>query len=162
MRANPATNRKQNRVDFLSGIGVENIQRRLFYLTSRWVTRAQQVPAFRAAVSLDPAHCAGLVGFELSGKEYEPVDDVLDEHHVLIGGTEPYAGFFGIPENRPRGLFCQIRAFTPRPPMWTGMLLKLRRGPYEVGSAITRNGLTISGRTSRNDSDDRDVFKQAA
>jgi len=57
-------------------------------------------------VTLDPAHCAGLVGFELSGKGYGAVHDVLRQHHVLVGGTESYAGFFGIPENAPRGLFC--------------------------------------------------------
>jgi hypothetical protein len=51
-------------------------------------------------------HCAGLVGFELSGKKYEAVDDVLDKRHVLVGGTESYGGFFGIPENAPRSLFC--------------------------------------------------------
>jgi hypothetical protein len=55
---------------------------------------------------LVPAHCAGLVGFELSGKDYAAVDGVLDTHHVLVGGTESYAGFFGIPENAPRSLFC--------------------------------------------------------
>jgi isopenicillin-N epimerase len=93
-------------IDFLSGIGVDRIQARLFYLTSRWMTRAQRLPNFRAAVTLDPKHCAGLVGFELSGKSYEAVDDVLDKHHVLVGGTESYAGFFGIPENAPRSLFC--------------------------------------------------------
>jgi selenocysteine lyase/cysteine desulfurase len=93
-------------VDFLTGIGVENIQNRLFYLTSRWMTPAQQLPSFRAAVRLDLAHCAGLVGFELAGKEYDAVDAVLDKRHALVGGTESYAGFFGIPENRPRSLFC--------------------------------------------------------
>jgi selenocysteine lyase/cysteine desulfurase len=93
-------------IDFLSGIGVDRIQARLFYLTSRWMTRAQRLPGFRAAVRLDPAHCAGLVGFELSGKDYRAVDDVFDKHHVLVGGTESYAGFFGIPDNAPRSLFC--------------------------------------------------------
>jgi selenocysteine lyase/cysteine desulfurase len=93
-------------VDFLSGIGVDHIQRRLFHLTSRWVTRVQRLPSFRAAVTLDAAHCAGLVGFELSGKDYGVVDDVLDKHRVLVGGTESYTGFFGIPENAPRSLFC--------------------------------------------------------
>jgi len=93
-------------VDFLSAIGVAHIQARLFYLTSRWMTRAQRLPDFRAAVTLDPAHCAGLVGFEIAGKNYETVDDVLYERHVLVGGTESYAGFFGIPDNAPRSLFC--------------------------------------------------------
>ena len=93
-------------VDFLKSVGVERIQSRLFYLTSRWMTRAQRLPNFRAAVTLDPAHCAGLVGFELSGKSPTAVRDALNKRHVIVGGTERYAGFFGIPENEPRSLFC--------------------------------------------------------
>ena len=93
-------------VDFLTRIGVENIRKRLFYLTSRWMTRAQQLPAFRAAVRLDPVHCAGLVGCELSGKDHGVLHGALNERHVIVGGTESYAGFFGIPENAPRSLFC--------------------------------------------------------
>jgi selenocysteine lyase/cysteine desulfurase len=95
-----------NAIDFLSGIGVDHIQARLFHLTSRWMTRAQRVPSFRGAVILDPTLCAGLVGFELSGKDNDAVHSVLRKYHVLVGGTEYYAGFFGIPENAPRSLFC--------------------------------------------------------
>lgn len=93
-------------IDFPSGIGVDRIQERLFYLTSRWMKRAQKLPSFRSAVALDPEHCAGLVGFELSDKYYNSVYNMLDKHHVIVGGTESYAGFFGIPENAPRSLFC--------------------------------------------------------
>jgi selenocysteine lyase/cysteine desulfurase len=94
-------------IDFLSRIGVERIQARLFYLTSRWMKRAQHLPGFRAAVKLDPIHCAGLVGFELEGKNYNAVEHVLwDVHRVLVGGTESYGGFLGIPENAPRSFFC--------------------------------------------------------
>jgi selenocysteine lyase/cysteine desulfurase len=93
-------------VDFVSSIGAENIQKRLFYLTSRWMTRARKIPSFKAAVNLDPMHCAGLVGFELSGKKFGTVRDLLYARHVLVLGTELYAGFFGIPESEPRRLLC--------------------------------------------------------
>jgi selenocysteine lyase/cysteine desulfurase len=46
-------------IDFISGIAVDRIQARYFYLTSRWITRLQRQPRFRAAVTLDPEHCAG-------------------------------------------------------------------------------------------------------
>jgi cysteine desulfurase / selenocysteine lyase len=93
-------------LDFLSTIGVERIQERLFFLTSRWMERAQRLKAFRAAVVLDPAQCAGLVGFELTGKQYRDVRKTLTDHRVLVGGTERYGGFFGIPADTPRSLFC--------------------------------------------------------
>ena len=93
-------------VDFLKSVVVDRIQSRLFYLTSRWMTRAQRLPGFRAAVTLNPANCAGLVGFELSGKTSAAVRDEFNKSRVIVGGTESYAGFFVIPENAPRGLFC--------------------------------------------------------
>jgi hypothetical protein len=69
--------------------------------------RAQRVKAFRAAVTLDPAQCAGLVAWEIEGRERARVRQALTERTVplLVGGTESYAGFFGIPDDRPRSLF---------------------------------------------------------
>lgn len=92
-------------LDFLNGVGVSRIQTRLFALTSRWMSRAERVDRFRAAVARDPAHCAGLVAWEVSGMPPARVRDVLTKHQLLVGGTESYAGFFGIPENQPRSLF---------------------------------------------------------
>ena len=34
-----------NAIDFLSGIGVDRIQARYFYLTSRWMSRVLRIPA---------------------------------------------------------------------------------------------------------------------
>jgi cysteine desulfurase / selenocysteine lyase len=92
-------------LDFLSSLGVERIQRRLFSLTSRWMQRAERIPPFRAAVARDPEQCAGLVAFELSGRTIEEVRKVFSARDVLVGGTESYAGFFGIPDDKPRSLF---------------------------------------------------------
>ena len=94
-----------NAIDFISGIGVEKIQARYFYLTSRWMTRVQGLPRFRAAVTLHPAHCAGLAAWELTGLERDSVRKVLRERPVRNGSTESYAGFFGIPAKVPRALF---------------------------------------------------------
>jgi isopenicillin-N epimerase len=94
-------------IDFLSSLGTERIQSRLFFLTARWMERAQRVKGFRAAVTLDPAQCAGLVAWEIDGRERARVRQALTERTVplLVGGTESYAGFFGIPDDRPRSLF---------------------------------------------------------
>jgi selenocysteine lyase/cysteine desulfurase len=92
-------------LDFLSSIGVDRIQARLYALTARWLRPAQDLPGFRAAVALDPAHCAGLVAWEIAGRSGRDVGAVLRDHNVLVGGTDSYAGFFGIPVDRPRRLF---------------------------------------------------------
>ena len=94
-----------NAIDFLSSIGVDRIQSRYFHLTSRWITRVQRLPRFRAAVTLDPAHCAGLVAWELAGMDPNVVRKILRENRVRNGTTESYAGFFDIPEKSPRFLF---------------------------------------------------------
>jgi selenocysteine lyase/cysteine desulfurase len=69
------------------------------------MTRAQRLPKFRAAVTLDPAHCAGLVAWELAGMDPNLVRKFLRQNRVRNGRTESYAGFFGIPEQAPRFLF---------------------------------------------------------
>ncbi len=89
-------------IDFLSEIGIARIQARLYSLTSRWMTRAQRLDRFRAAVTLDPSHCAGLVGWELSGIENTRVKQVLTDRRIQIGRTESYAGFFSVPKEHPR------------------------------------------------------------
>ena len=94
-----------NAIDFISRIHVERIQARYFYLTSRWIARVQSLPRFRAAVTLHPAHCAGLVAWELAGTDPKAVRKVFGERRVRNARTESYAGFFGIPEKAPRFLF---------------------------------------------------------
>jgi selenocysteine lyase/cysteine desulfurase len=92
-------------LDYLSTIGVSRIRPRLYRLSSRWVTRVQRLPRFRAPVRLDPAHCGGLVAWELAGVDHAPIRQVLRDRNILVGGTERYGGFFGIPESSPRSLF---------------------------------------------------------
>jgi selenocysteine lyase/cysteine desulfurase len=94
-----------NSIDFLTGIGLDRIKARYFYLTSRWVTRVQRLPRFRPAVTLEPAHCAGLVAWELRGTDPNVVRKIFRERRVRNGRTESYAGFFDIPETAPRFLF---------------------------------------------------------
>jgi len=91
-------------VDLLDSLGVAAIRARLFALTRRWRSRAQEIPGFRAAVALDPEHSAGLTAWELEGRPRLQVARSLREHGVLTGGTGPYAGFFGIPADQPRSL----------------------------------------------------------
>jgi selenocysteine lyase/cysteine desulfurase len=69
------------------------------------MTRVQGLPRFRAAVTLDPAHCAGVVAWELAGMDPNVVRKILREKRVRNGSTESYAGFFDIPEKAPRFLF---------------------------------------------------------
>jgi hypothetical protein len=45
------------------------------------------------------------VAWELEGVEKARVREALVARNVLVGGTESYAGFFGIPEDRARSLF---------------------------------------------------------
>ncbi len=92
-------------IDFLSQIGIARIQARLFALTSQWLPRAQKVAGFRTPVTLDPTQCAGLVAWELEGRDRARVRQVLTDRRLYVGGTEQYGGFFGIPEDQPRSLF---------------------------------------------------------
>lgn len=66
--------------------------------------RAETLSGFRAAIKLDRQHCGGLVAWEVLGMAWTQVNEVLRRHRVLIGGTEDYRGFFGIPESAPRPL----------------------------------------------------------
>jgi isopenicillin-N epimerase len=91
-------------IEFLGAIGVDRIRARFFALTSRWYTRAQRVKGFRAAVALHPAHCAGLVAFEIDGVSPTELAEAIRARGVLTGGTERYGGFFGIPATAPRSL----------------------------------------------------------
>jgi selenocysteine lyase/cysteine desulfurase len=103
-------------LEFLSTIGVEQIQARLFYLTRRWMNRASQLARFRAAVKPDPAQCAGLVAWEFEGAERAVVRaELFDRRKILTGGTEAYHGVFGIPEDQPRSLHIANTAIFTTP-----------------------------------------------
>jgi hypothetical protein len=43
--------------------------------------------------------------WRLDGIETKRAQPILTERKILVGGTESFAGFFGIPEDRPRRLF---------------------------------------------------------
>ncbi len=92
-------------VDFVSAIGMERIRARFFALTRRWAERARKVSSFRAPVAIHPDHCAGLLSWELAGRDSAELARDLDTRYKILSGlTERYAGFFGIPEDRPRPL----------------------------------------------------------
>ncbi|MEM7372458.1 MAG: aminotransferase class V-fold PLP-dependent enzyme [Bacteroidota bacterium] len=90
---------------FLDEIGISRIRKRLFQLTSRWVNRVSSLDRFRSAVRLHQDQCCGLVGWELDGIDSKKIWPILREHYVLVGSTDTYSGFFGIPKNEPRRLF---------------------------------------------------------
>jgi selenocysteine lyase/cysteine desulfurase len=92
-------------LDFVSAIGIERIRARFFALTRRWAERARKLPAFRTPVALHPDHCAGLLSWELAGRDSGELAKDLDARFKVLNGlTERYSGFFGIPEDRPRPL----------------------------------------------------------
>lgn len=101
-------------LDFLSAIGLERIRARFFALTRRWAERVRKLPAFRTPVAVHPDHCAGLMSWELTGRDSGELAKELDaRHQILTGLTERYTGFFGIPEDRPRSLLItNVALFT--------------------------------------------------
>jgi selenocysteine lyase/cysteine desulfurase len=113
-------------LDLLSSIGIDRIRARLFALTARWLRPAQELASFRAAVPLDPAQCAGLVAWEFTGRQRQDVRAVLTKHNLFVGGTESYAGFFGIPADRPRSLFIANTALFTSPGDVDRLLAALR------------------------------------
>jgi isopenicillin-N epimerase len=48
--------------------------------------------------------CAGLVAWEPDAALRPRLQEALRARQIIWGGTEPYAGFFGIPEDAPRSL----------------------------------------------------------
>jgi hypothetical protein len=91
------------------------------------MTRAQKVNRFRAAVAPDPAHCAGLVAWELKGMPSARVREVLTKRQLLVGGTESYGGFFGIPEDRPGASSSRMPVCSHRLTMWIAWLMRSKR-----------------------------------
>ncbi|MGH8245242.1 MAG: hypothetical protein ACREUU_02285 [Gammaproteobacteria bacterium] len=45
------------------------------------------------------------MAWEVDSVERSRVRDLLAKRKLLVGGTESYSGFSGIPEDRPRSLF---------------------------------------------------------
>jgi hypothetical protein len=74
-----------------------------------WVLEGTEIPQ----EGDDPAHCGGLVAWEINGTPPDAVRRVLSESPVRVGRTESYAGFFGTPEDAPRYLFiANVGPFT--------------------------------------------------
>lgn len=90
----------------LQAIGVPRIQARLFALNQRWRRATTGLPGLRVAVTDDPAHSAGLVGFRFDGRDYLKCWDVADAARVILCETETYAGIFGIPADAPHPIFA--------------------------------------------------------
>lgn len=102
-------------LDLLQQLGFDRIRARLFELTRHWTSRAAALPGFRAAVSIDPALAASLVAWEVAGVSSDDLTRRLARHRISLGGSDLYAGFFGIPANAPRWLVLTNTAvFTTR------------------------------------------------
>jgi isopenicillin-N epimerase len=132
-------------LDFMSRIGIDRVQSRLFGLTRRWVERARALPGFRAAVAMDPHHCAGLVAWEFQGIDPQAVRVGLrKQRRILNGRTDLYAGFFEIAEERPRWLFtANVGVFTSRADVdrFAGALEEIATGTHaSSGSRIGPRG----------------------
>jgi selenocysteine lyase/cysteine desulfurase len=91
-------------LDFVSAIGMTRIEARLRYLTTYWLERARDVRGFRMATFDEPEHRCSLTAWELEGRDPRTVGDALRERKIYVGSSDPYAGFFGIPSDRPREL----------------------------------------------------------
>jgi len=90
------------------------------------MTRALVLPKFRAAVTLDPAHCAGLVALELVGMDPSVVRKTLRENRARNGRTESYAGFFDIPKKLPGSCLSPMRRLSLPLPMLTDWQTRLK------------------------------------
>jgi selenocysteine lyase/cysteine desulfurase len=91
-------------LDFLAALGMERVQARLFALTRHWVEQARAIPGIRFAAQLDPALCAALMSWEIAGIDSRVLTARLRDLRIALGGTDPFGGFFGIPESAPREL----------------------------------------------------------
>jgi isopenicillin-N epimerase len=91
-------------LDFVDAIGVPHIEARLRYLATYWLDRIRDVPGFRMATFDAPEHRCSLTAWELEGKASRAVGDALRARKIYVGSSDPYAGFFGIPYDRPREL----------------------------------------------------------
>lgn len=93
-------------VTILEAIGVPRIRARLYALNHRWRRATTGLPGLRVAVTDDASHHAGLVGFRFEGKDLGACWDVAERARVILCGTEPYGGVFGIPADRPQSVFA--------------------------------------------------------
>jgi selenocysteine lyase/cysteine desulfurase len=90
-------------IDFHEAIGAERLRARLHYLARYWADRAASLPPMRMATSPDPALSCSLVAWEMEGIDSGALTRLLRQRDkIMLGGTEPYRGFFGIPENNGR------------------------------------------------------------
>lgn len=102
-------------LDLLSTIGVDRIQARLYELTRYWTSELADLPGLRLAVRVDPSLAASLVAWEIAGTSSEELTGRLRRHRIVVGGSDLYDGFFGIPEDQPRWLTLTNTAiFTTR------------------------------------------------
>lgn len=91
-------------LDFLERLGIDRIRARLFHLTRYWTAAVVDLPGLRLATKIDPDLAASLVAWEVEGLDSGTLAERLARHRIALGGSDLYAGFFGIPANEPRWL----------------------------------------------------------
>jgi selenocysteine lyase/cysteine desulfurase len=101
-------------MDFLDAIGMANLEARLRYLATYWLRRVPEVPGFRMATLDTAEHRCSLTAWELEGRDRRAVGAALRARGVYVGSSDPYAGFFGIPLERPRALTISNTAMFTR------------------------------------------------
>lgn len=118
-------------------IGPERLRDRLHALSRRWTGRAERLEGFRMAVSPEAGMSAGLVTWEIEGRDAGALARHLGrQRHVLMGMTDPVMAIFGIPEGRPRALILTNTAmFTSEAEVdrFAALLEEVHAGP--VGRA---------------------------
>jgi selenocysteine lyase/cysteine desulfurase len=101
-------------MDFLNAIGMANLEARLRYLATYWLRRVPEVPGLRMATLDTAEHRCSLTAWELEEGDPRAVGAALRERGVYVGSSDPYAGFFDIPLDRPRALTISNTAMFTR------------------------------------------------
>jgi selenocysteine lyase/cysteine desulfurase len=104
-------------MDLHESIGSERLAARLFYLKKYWTDRVAEFPRLRLATGATRETSCSLVAWEVEGIDSAALTRALRVNDkILLGGTEPYAGFFGIPPEKARWIIVANTAmFTTLP-----------------------------------------------
>jgi selenocysteine lyase/cysteine desulfurase len=104
-------------IDFHEAIGAERLRARLYYLKKYWIDRVAGLPRLRIATGSDPSVSCSLVAWEMEGIPSPALTLAFrTQDKIMLGGTEPYRGFFGIPDDKGRWIIVANTAmFTTLP-----------------------------------------------